>query len=158
MKETGRQGAAGEVRLIEHTPLPAIREVGAAEERPTALRWTWMLVWFMRTIALVWIAKGLFAWTIVLGVNHAVADFVELPNVMRVMIGFFAVCDLMAAVGLWLAAPWGGVLWLICAAAELVAPALDKRASTTGALGLALDAFLIGAYFVLSWLAANERV
>ena len=91
MKETGRQGAASEVRVVEHTPLPPIREVGATGERPGALRWTWMLVWFMRTIALVWIAKGLFAWTIVLGINHAVADFVELPAAMQGMIGFFAV-------------------------------------------------------------------
>jgi len=37
MKETGRQGAASEVRVIEHTPLPPIREVGATGERPAAL-------------------------------------------------------------------------------------------------------------------------
>jgi hypothetical protein len=158
MKEPARQGPAGEIRVIEHTPLPPIREVGASADRPVALRWTWVLVWFMRTIALVWIAKGLFAWTIVLGINHAVADFVELPAVMRGMIGFFAISDLMAAVGLWLAAPWGGVLWLVCAAMELAAPALDKQASMTGALGLLLDAILIAAYFALSWLAGNERV
>ena len=157
MKESGRQGVVSEIRIVEHPPLPAIQELGATGERPAALRWTWMLVWFMRTIAVVWIAKGLVAWTIVLGVNHAVADFVELPPVMRGMVGFFAVSDLMAAVGLWLAAPWGGVLWLVCAAMELAAPALDRQASMTGALGLTLDAALIVAYFALSWLAANER-
>ena len=32
-----------------------------------ALRWTALLVWFMRTHRGVWIAKGLFAWTVVLG-------------------------------------------------------------------------------------------
>jgi len=157
MKDSARHGAASEFRVIEHAPLPAIRAIGATIDRPVAMRWTRTLVWFMRTIALVWIAKGLFAWTIVLGINHAVADFVELPAVMRGMIGFFAVSDLMAAVGLWLAAPWGGVLWLICAATEVAAPALDKQASTTGAVGLVLDAVLIAVYFALSWLAANER-
>ena len=78
---------------------------------------------------------------------------------MRVMIGFFAVCDLMAAVGLWLAAPWGGVLWLICATSG----ACRARAGQTGlddrrCSASRLDAFLIVAYFALSWLAANERV
>jgi len=68
-----------------------------------------LLVWFMRTMAVVWISKGLFAWTIALGVDRNLADFLELPVVTQGMIGFFAVTDLMAAVGLWLAAPWGGV-------------------------------------------------
>ncbi|MGO8799060.1 MAG: hypothetical protein ACLQE9_14740 [Roseiarcus sp.] len=157
MKEASERGGASEIRVVEHAPLPAMRMVGAASERPAALRWARMLVWFMRTIAVVWIVKGLFAWTIVLGVNHAVADFVELPAVMRGMIGFFAISNLMAAVGLWLAAPWGGVLWLICAATEIAAPMLDKQASMTDAVGLALDAVLIAVYFALSWLAANER-
>ena len=32
---------------------------------------------------------------------------------------FFAVIDLVAAVGLWLAAAWGGVVWLVAVAAQL---------------------------------------
>jgi hypothetical protein len=109
-------------------------------------------------MAVVWITKGLFAWTVVLGINHSVADFLELPPVMRGMIGFYAVADLMAAVGLWLAAPWGGVLWLIGAASEVMAAALGAGASLTGILGVVLDIALIVVYFALSWLAANERV
>ena len=31
---------------------------------------------------------------------------------------FFALADLLAAIGLWLATPWGGVLWLVVVAAE----------------------------------------
>jgi hypothetical protein len=149
--------APGEIRVVEQAPLPAMRMGGAASERADAMRWTRMLVWFMRTIAVVWIAKGLFAWTIVLGVNHAAADFAGWPVVMRATIGFFAVSNLMAAVGLWLAAPWGGVLWLICAATELAAPEINRQASMTDAVGLILDAVLIVVYFALSWLAANER-
>jgi hypothetical protein len=106
----------------------------------------------------VWIAKGLFAWTIVLGINHSAPDLLELPVVMQGLVGFFAVADLMAAVGLWLAAPWGGVLWLICAATEVMSATLGAGASMTGALGVILDGVLIAVYFVLNWLAANERV
>ncbi len=157
MKDTAGRGAANEIRAIDNAPLPAIRPIGAAGERPAAMRWARTLVWFMRTLAVVWIAKGLFAWSIVLGIDRAVADFIELPAVMRGTIGFFAVCDLMAAVGLWLAAPWGGVLWLICAATEAAAPLLGKQASMTSAVGLVLDVALIGVYFALGWLAANEH-
>ena len=52
---------------------------------------------------------------------------------------FFAAVDLLAAVGLWLAAPWGGVLWLLCASIEAVSPALGVRGAATGALGVALN-------------------
>ena len=159
MTKPAKHGAGGEVRVIERAPLPAMRLIGATTTDGAAtLRWTMMLVWFMRTMAVVWIVKGLFAWTIVLGVNHAVADLLALPVVMQAMVGFFAVADLMAAVGLWLAAPWGGVLWLICAATEVMAATLGAGASMTGALGVMLDGALIAVYFSLSWLAANERV
>ncbi|WP_158813221.1 DUF6163 family protein [Methylocapsa sp. S129] len=159
MTKQPKQVAPSEIRVIERAPIPAMRMVGATTtDGPATLRWTLMLVWFMRTMAVVWIAKGLFAWTIVLGINHAVADFLGLPVVMQAMVGFFAVANLMAAVGLWLAAPWGGVLWLICAATEIMSATLGAGASMTGALGVILDGALIAVYFALSWLAANERV
>ena len=139
MKDAARQGPAGDVRIVEYAPMPPIRAVGGAPERSGPVRRTTILVWFMRTMAVVWIAKGLFAWTIVLGVHRGVADFLELPPMMRGMIGFYAVADLMAAVGLWLAAPWGGVLWLICAASEAISVALSVGAALAGSFGLVLD-------------------
>jgi hypothetical protein len=147
-----------DVNARERAPAPAIRMAGVGTtDGPATLKWSLMLVWFMRTMAVVWISKGLFAWTIALGVNHAVADFLELPVLTQGMVGFFAVADLMAAVGLWLAAPWGGVLWLICAATEVMAATLGAGVSLTGVLGVILDGALIVVYFALSWLAANER-
>jgi hypothetical protein len=158
MKDNVRQPALNELRVVEQAPLPAIRASGVA---PTAVqagvRWTVALVWFMRTIAVVWIAKGLFCWTLVLGIHQGVADFLDLPPAIKAMICFFAVADLLAAVGLWLAASWGGVLWLICAATEIIAVTLGGGASLTGTLGALLNAVLICVYFALSWLAANER-
>lgn len=158
MTKSAKQGATSEVRVVERAPIPAIRMIGAtATDGSAAMRWSLLLVWFMRTMAVVWISKGLFAWTIALGIDHALADFLELPVVTQGMIGFFAVADLLAAVGLWLAAPWGGVLWLICASTEVMAATLGAGASLTGALGVVLDGALIAVYFALSWLAANER-
>ena len=158
MRDTARTGAASEMRTVEYAPMPPMRTTGVASaDRSATVRWTMLLIWFMRTMAVVWITKGLFAWSVVLGINHGVADFLELPPVMRGMIGFYAVADLMAAVGLWLAAPWGGVLWLICAASEVMAASFGAGASLIGILGVALDLALIVVYFALSWLAANER-
>ena len=72
----------------------------------------------MRTLAWVWVAKGLFNWSLVLGALPGYGDFTMLPLPLQGSIVFFAAVDLLAAVGLWLAAPWGGVLWLLCAVIE----------------------------------------
>jgi hypothetical protein len=156
MKDNVSQRAGGDVRLLEYAPLPAISAAGEPTDH-TGMRWTAGLVWFMRTMAVVWIAKGLFAWTIVLGVNSAATDFLDLTSPLKAMTGFFAVADLLAAVGLWLAAPWGGVLWLVCAATEIMAAAFGGGATLTSATGVVLESALIVIYFAASWLAANER-
>jgi len=116
-----------------------------------------MLVWFMRTLAWVWVAKGLFNWAVVIGLNPRFGDFVMLPRALQGTIVFFAAVDLLAAVGLWLAAPWGGVLWLLCAVIEAVSPLLGARGSFVGGLGVALNTALVAGYFALSWRASLER-
>jgi hypothetical protein len=150
------EGAAP--RFVEYSPLPAIPDVGAlTPEDAKAARWTLALVWFMRTISVVWIAKGLFDWTILLGADPATPNVLELPGPMAAMVCFFAVADLVAAVGLWLAAPWGGVLWLLCAATEAAGPVLGARASMANGLAVILDFTLIIVYFGLNFMAAQER-
>jgi uncharacterized protein DUF6163 len=147
-----------ETRFVEHAPLPAIPSVGSLTAADAAAaRWTLILVWFMRTIAVVWIFKGLFNWAIMLGVDPSIANILTLPGPVAATICFFAVADLVAAVGLWLAAPWGGVLWLLCAATEALAPILGDRTSANVGLSVALDLALIVAYFALNILAARER-
>jgi hypothetical protein len=115
------------------------------------------LIWFMRTLAWVWVAKGLFNWAVVLGELPRFGDFTMLPHALRATIVFFACADLLAAVGLWLAAPWGGILWLLCAVIEAISPLLGERGTFVGTLDVALNVLLIGAYFVLSWRARLER-
>jgi Family of unknown function (DUF6163) len=151
-------GPGGGSNFIDHAPLPAIPDVGAlTPEDAKAARWTMILVWFMRTISVVWLFKGLFDWSILLGADPAVANVLELPGPMAAMICFFAVADLVAAVGLWLAAPWGGVLWLLCAAIEAAGPVFGARASMASNLAIGLDLALIAVYFTLNFMAARER-
>jgi hypothetical protein len=56
----------------------------------------------------------------VLGPLAPGGDFLNLPMPLVVATIFFAVCDLVAAVGLWLLASWGTVVWLIAALTETV--------------------------------------
>jgi hypothetical protein len=111
----------------------------------------------MRTLAWVWVAKGLFNWALALSALPRQGDFMALPRAAQGAIVFFAAVDPLAAVGLWLAAPWGGALWLLCAAIEAASPVFGVRGAPIGAPGVALDVVLVALYFFLSWRAGGER-
>ncbi len=156
MKTIMRQSRDGVTQIVDYAPAGAFAG-RAAPERSAPLRWTDALVWYMRTLAWVWVAKGLFNWSLVLGALPRYGDFTMLPRSLQGAIVFFAAVDLLAAIGLWLAAPWGGVVWLLCAAIEAVSPALGVRGGVTGALGVMLNVILVALYFLMSWRAGQER-
>jgi len=144
--------------VFGQAPLPPIvGDDGGAVHGAGPMRWTTMLVWFMRTMALVWIAEGLFHWSVILGAVPHVTEFTVMPVVREATIIFFAVADLVAAVGLWLASPWGGVLWLVCAICEAAAPLVGVKSYFGDTVVIGVNATLVGVYLVLSWLASRER-
>ena len=154
MKLVMRQSRDGETEIVDLAPPkdePGIMELIA---RP---RWRIALTWYMRTVAWVWLAKGLFIWTVVLGFTSRFGDFVMLPRALRMSMVFFAAADLVAAVGLWLAAPWGGALWLLCAATETLTPLMGSRGSFVNTFANVLNVLLILIYFVLRRQADYER-
>src|SRR6476660_7664838 len=75
--------------------------------------WTRRLVFFLRIMAVVSVAKGLCHWAQVTGFIGGGEDAVEnQPMAAQTATVYFAVIDRVAAVGLWLATPWGAVVWL----------------------------------------------
>ncbi|HYP58291.1 MAG TPA: DUF6163 family protein, partial [Beijerinckia sp.] len=107
-----------------------------------------ILVIFMRCLAVLWIFQGLAQWGAVLMPGESV--FEHMTTAWGAAVIFFAVLDLVAAVGLWLATPWGGVLWLLAATSQIfVALAMRNFFST---LWIGADVLLILIYFVLTWL------
>ena len=147
-----RQSRDGAIRIIDQTPRDA--SGGLLDALPGAAE---TLVWFMRTMACVWVAKGLFNWAVLMGLHPHIGDFTMLPRPLQTTIVFFAGADLLAAIGMWLAAPWGGVLWLLCAGLEAMAPLFGGRAALFGMTAVALNVVLIGVYFTLKWRADQER-
>jgi Family of unknown function (DUF6163) len=112
--------------------------------------WGSVLVTFMRVLACFWICQGLAEWALVLLPGQPVFD--SLSGATSAAIIFFAVADLVAAVGLWLATPWGGALWLFTASSQIfVAVAIRNSISMTW---IAIDVVLIGLYFVLTFKAS----
>ena len=96
------------------------------EEEAQQGRWTFRLVMFLRVMAVLSMLKGLYHWAVVTGMTGLEGGFEAQPLPWQTATVFFAVIDLVAAVGLWLAAAWGAVVWLTAcvsmAAVEVIFP------------------------------------
>ena len=131
-------------------------EAPKPDKRRTA--WARRLVLFLRIMAAISMAKGLYHWSLVLGIGDGEGSTVEHASMpWQAATIFFAVIDLVAAVGLWLAAAWGGVVWLTAsismAAIELFFPQVYG-----GRLWIAIPEFVaIAIYIVLALMAGRER-
>jgi hypothetical protein len=120
--------------------------------------WTRRLVFFLRVMAVVSVAKGLYHWAQVTGVVGGEEDAFENQTMAwQASTVYFAVIELVAAVGLWLATPWGAVVWLTTvvsmAVIELMFPGIYGGSLTV----VGLEAGMLAAYLGLAWLAARER-
>ena len=120
--------------------------------------WTRRLVLFLRVMAVLSIIKGLYHWAQVTGfVGGEDEAFENQSMAWQAATVYFAVIELVAAVGLWLATPWGAVVWLITVVSmtviELMFPAIYG-----GSLAVvSAEALMLAAYLVLAWMAARER-
>lgn len=132
--------------------------LGAPSREEPKLPWARRLVLFLRLIAGLSLLKGLYHWALVLGIGDGAGSTFESSSMpWQAATVFFAVIDLVAAVGLWLAAAWGGVVWLTAAismaAIELMFPQVYG-----GRLWVAvIEITLIVIYTGLTLKAGNER-
>jgi hypothetical protein len=123
-----------------------------------ATRWRLVLVWLLRLLSVAWLAKGLFAWAVIFGVGEQTGPPFEARLLsFQAIVVYFAVIDLVAAVGLWLTSTWGGVLWLLAAVSQLLLGFFFPRLlpMTTTMIGVYIALML--AYFLATWLAENEN-
>lgn len=130
----------------------------ALHERAAHLRWDQMLVWFMRVMAIAWLIKGLGAWAVLLGFGPGEGVAFEARSLsFQATVIYFAVFDLVAAVGLWLTSTWGGVMWLLAITSHIILALFFPRIVTSDGLTLAAFVALIGLYLAVSWQAAREE-
>jgi hypothetical protein len=120
--------------------------------------WTRRLVFFLRIMAVLSVAKGLYHWAQVTGFIGGEDDAFENQSMAwQSATVYFAVIELVAAVGLWLATPWGAVVWLTTvvsmAVIELMFPGIYGGSLTV----VAVEAVMLAAYLALAWMAARER-
>ena len=120
--------------------------------------WTRRLVVFLRIMAVVSVVKGLYHWAQVTGfVGGEEEAFENQSLAWQASTIYFAVIELVAAVGLWLATPWGAVVWLITVVSmtviELMFPAIYGGSFAVAAA----EVLMLSVYLALAWMAARER-
>jgi Family of unknown function (DUF6163) len=120
--------------------------------------WTRRLVFFLRIMAVVSIAKGLYHWAQVTGFVGAEEDVFENQSMAwQTATVYFAVIELVAAVGLWLATPWGAVVWLTTVVSMAVIELMFPTIYGGSLMVVAFEALMLAGYLALAWMAARER-
>lgn len=134
-------------------PYRAIRigDPGVAGE---ATKWGHLLTRFMRIMAVFWLLQGLAQWQVILASTKPIFD--TMPQSAALAVVFFGVLDLVAGVGLWLATPWGGVLWLLIASAQIFVAASLPSFFAGGYWLIGVDLLLIVLYFFLTYEAGRD--
>lgn len=135
-----------------------LEPVHTGEREAKGTRWASWLVLFLRVMAGLSLLKGLFHWAVICGFGAPPhAGFESFPVPYQVATAFFAVIDLVAAVGLWLAAPWGAVIWLTSVISMAAVELLFPQVYGGSIVLIAFELILLVAYVVLAILAAREQ-
>ena len=121
------------------------------------LDWSGRLALFLRIMACVSMIKGLYSWAEVCGIIGEEGGFEAHVQSWQVATVFFSVIDLVAAVGLWLVAPWGAVVWLTSTVSLIVVHVFIPQVYGTNLLVIGLNVLAITTYLALAVLAAREH-
>ncbi|HEY1979324.1 MAG TPA: DUF6163 family protein [Xanthobacteraceae bacterium] len=120
--------------------------------------WTEYLILFLRIMAAISLVKGLYHWAQVCGIGAPVDDGFEAHTIAwQTATVFFAVLDLVAAVGLWLAAAWGAVVWLTSVVSMAAVEVFFPQVYGGSLLIVLVEMTLLVAYLFLAIVAARER-
>lgn len=143
--------ATGQRQMLD--PVHAGEEEAAPQER-----WAERLVIFLRVMAGLSLVKGLYHWAVVCGIGASTpGGFADYPTPYQSSTAFFAVIDLVAAVGLWLAAPWGAVVWLTSVISMIAVELLFPQIYGGGIWVSTFEFILIAIYLWFALQAAREQ-
>jgi Family of unknown function (DUF6163) len=120
--------------------------------------WTEYLILFLRVMAAISLVKGLYHWAQVCGIGAPADDGFEAHTIAwQTATVFFAVLDLVAAVGLWLAAAWGAVVWLTSVVSMAAVEVFFPQVYGGSLLIVLVEMTLLVAYLFLAIVSARER-
>ncbi|MBV1702138.1 MAG: hypothetical protein KGQ46_10000 [Hyphomicrobiales bacterium] len=122
---------------------------------PGSARWRSLLAFFMRTVSVLWMLHGLLLWRYMIVPNPS--PLTELSPMTGGVVVAIAVLDFVAATGLWLVTPWGGILWVITCLAQFTSAIGGNAPVLGGKLQVALCVVLLAGYLALTYLAGAEQ-
>jgi hypothetical protein len=135
-----------------------LEPVHAGESESERRKWSYRLVLFLRVMAIISLAKGLYHWAIICGISSPFpSGFDSYPTSYQVSTVFFAVIDPVAGVGLWLAAPWGAVLWLTAVISMAAVEVLFPQIYGGSMLLVGAELVMLAVYLWLALMAAREQ-
>jgi len=139
-------------------PSDLLEPVRSGKAATAAGAWAEYLVLFLRIMAAASLVKGLYHWAAVCGIAASADGGFEGHTVAwRTATVFFAVIDLVAAVGLWLAAPWGAVVWLTSVVSMAVVEVFFPQIYGGSVFIVLVEVTLLGVYLWLAIFAAREQ-
>jgi len=120
--------------------------------------WTEYLILFLRVMAGIALIKGLYHWVQVCGIGVPADEGFETHTIAwQTATVFFAVLDLVAAVGLWLAAAWGAVVWLTSVVSMAAVEVFFPKVYGGSIVIVVIEMALLGVYLGLAIASARER-
>jgi len=135
-----------------------LEPVQADEGEVDAKQWSRRLVLFLRVMAGLSLLKGLYHWAVICGIGAPFpSGFDSYSTPYQVATVFFAIIDPVAAVGLWLAAPWGAVVWLTSVISMAAVELLFPQIFGGNIWVIAMEVILLGTYLGLAVMAAREQ-
>ena len=141
--------------IIKNTaPIPPIR-LGSRDAGVQLASAGLVLVLVMRGLALSWLGGGAIHWLDLL--SRTSEAFASMSAQRLAATYFFCAMDFVAAIGLWLAAPWGGVVWLVTVGVQVLSFILLPAFWTHGVLLMWADAVLVPLYLASAWYAGREE-
>lgn len=126
----------------------------------TALQWPWpsILTIYLRLNAALWFAMGLYYWARITGfVPWRMHYFWDMPVTWQSAIVLYAVLNLVTAVGLWLTAPWGPIVWVFTIVCQIVTHSALSDVFGERPFRIPFYVLSVFIYVILSILARRSR-
>lgn len=120
--------------------------------------WMGRLTLFLRAVAILSLAKGLYHWAVICSFGAAPGGgFEAKSSPWQMATVFFAVIDLVAAVGLWIGASWGVIIWLASSVTMIVVHTLLPQIYGFQPVIIVGEIALIIGYVFIAFEAAREQ-
>lgn len=143
--------------VVRDTP-QSLEAISLVRQETEVSVWVQRMVWFLRAMAVLSMMMGLYHWALVTGfIQSGGEQFEYQPMAWQTATVFFAVLELVAAVGLWLASPWGAVVWLTNVVSMAVIEFTFPNIYGGNFMIVAVELALLVVYLGLAWMVARDR-